>query len=383
MTGKAGKAGLHGQILKPEDLACILDGACFLGSGGGGPYSVGQQLLKYIGSRPVSLVQPGSVPNTGWMAVSAFVGSPDAAAGQQLNFKVASTAYQALASRTKTTFQYVLPGEVGAGNTLVPMAVSADLNLPVVDGAGACRAIPGLLMCTYAAAKIPITPMILGDSKTQCSAECPNAVADPLVRGIISGGVFDEDAGIAFWKMNGQTMRSAVVSGMTSQALKTGKALAEARRNGKDPVTAVRQSLWHPNYLLCTGTIKESSETTSGGFDFGTVVIQDDNGSEVTLYNQNENLIAFRNNSPMPLAIGPDMLCYLTTDGKPFSNADLSSVGKHQKVVVIGVAATQQMRDPFIINQFLDALAGIGYAGGYVPIERLQPQSSRRRGRKP
>jgi DUF917 family protein len=364
------------QILTKEQLGYILNGACFLGSGGGGPYAVGQQLLKYIGTRPVNLVQPSQVPASSSMAVSAFVGSPDAAANQQLNFAVAAEAYQALAKRANATFQCVLPGEVGAGNSLVPMAVAADLKLPVVDGAGACRAIPGLLMCTYAAAQIPITPMVLASSATQVSAECPNAVADPVVRGIISGGVFQEDAGIAFWKMNATQMQGSVVGGTTSLALKIGQTLAQAIKSGQNPVEAVRKVLPQPNYLLCTGTILSSSETTSGGFDFGTVVIKANDGSKVTLYNQNENLIAFRNNSSEPLAIGPDMLCYLTTSGQPFSNADFGSIPKNQKVALIGVAATP-MRKPLIIEQFLKALAGLGYAGSYVPIEKLQPQSTK------
>ena len=125
--------------------------------------------------------------------------------------------------------------------------------------------------------------------------------------------------------------------------------------------------------MLCTGTIKNSSEATSGGFDFGTVVISADDGSQVTIYNQNENLIAFSNKSYVPLAMGPDLICYLTTKGQVFSNADLKTLPKGAKIAVIGVPA-RQMRIKFILDQFQQALAGIGYAGSYVPIEKLNAQ---------
>src|SRR5438445_10454576 len=114
------------QIRTVQQLEYILNGACILGSGGGGPYTVGQQVLKYIGNRPVNLVSAASVPDACSMAVSAFVGSPDAAANQVLDFGVATTAFNALSKAVNTPFACVLPGEVGAGNSLIPMAVAVD-----------------------------------------------------------------------------------------------------------------------------------------------------------------------------------------------------------------------------------------------------------------
>ena len=265
-------------VLTTQQLGYILNGACILGSGGGGPYTVGQQVLKYIGTRPVNLVPASAVPDNYFTAVSAFVGSPDAAANQVLDFSVAATAFNALSKTVNAYFPCVLPGEVGAGNSLIPMAVAADNNIAVIDAAGAPRAIPGFLMVTYAAAGIPASPMILADKNNQVTLSCANAIADPATRGVISGNVFPEDAGIAFWTMNGKTLNTpgVAVTGTTSLALIIGTALANAISSGTDPVKAVRQYLPQPNYLLCTGVIKNSSEATSGGFDFGTVVIKAD-----------------------------------------------------------------------------------------------------------
>jgi len=366
---------IPGQPLTSQQLQYILDGACIMGSGGGGPYPVGQQVLKYIGTRTVYLLPAVNVPDNFFTAVSAFVGSPDAAADQVLDFSVATTAFNALAAAVGKSFSYVLPGEVGAGNSLIPMAVAVDKGIPVIDAAGAPRAIPGFLMVSYAAAGIPASPMVLADKNNQVTVNCANAIADPVTRGVISGNVFPEDAGIAFWSMNGKTLNTLgnAVKGTTSQALAIGQALANAIGSGQDPVLAVMQNMEKPNFILCTGTIKNHTEATSGGFDFGTVVISADDGSEVTIYNQNENLIAFSNKSYVPLCMGPDLICYLTTKGQVFSNADLQTLPKNARIAVFGVPA-RVMRSPFILNQFAIALAGIGYAGSYVPIEKLNQE---------
>jgi DUF917 family protein len=366
---------IPGQPLTIQQLNYILDGACIMGSGGGGPYTVGKKVLQYIGNRTVNLVPTASVPDNLFMAVSAFVGSPDAAANQALDFSVAATAFDALSTAVGKPFSYVLPGEVGAGNSLIPMAVAVDKGIQVIDAAGAPRAIPGFLMVSYAAAGIPASPMVLADKNNEVTINCKNAIADPVTRGVISDNVFPEDAGIAFWTMNGKTLNipGNAVKGTTSQAMALGQALANAIGSGQDPVLAVMQNMEKPNFVLCTGTIKDSMEATSGGFDFGTVVISADDGSEVTIYNQNENLIAFSNRSYAPLAMGPDLICYLTTKGQVFSNADFKTLPKNAQIAVIGVPA-RVMRSQFILNQFAIALAGIGYAGSYVPIEKLNEE---------
>src|SRR6266849_9750596 len=358
--------------LTPQQLGYIMNGACILGSGGGGPITVGQQILAYIGNRPVNLVAASALPDNLYTAVSAFVGSPDAIANQKPDFGVAKVAFNALSQAVNTPFACVLPGEVGAVNSLIPMAVAVDNNVPVIDAAGAPRAIPGFLMVSYAAAGIPASPMVLADKNNQVTLNCKNAIADPVTRGVISGNVFPEDAGIAFWTMNGKTLNvpGNAVKGTTSQAMLIGQALANAIGSGQDPVLAVMQNMEKPNFVLCTGTIKNHSEATSGGFDFGTVVISADDGSEVTIYNQNENLIAFSNKSYVPLCMGPDLICYLTTKGQVFSNADLDTLPKDTRIAVFGVPA-RVMRTQFILNQFAIALAGIGYAGSYVPVEKL------------
>ena len=358
--------------LSHDDLRRILDGATILGSGGGGPKSIGEQFMKYLLKQsPVQVIDPKDITKDQWVAVGAGVGSPLAAAN---NFPtdVLKMAFQALdkslaQQNPPVKLMGVLPGEVGAGNTFVPLAIASQLKIPIVDASGARRAIPSLTQCTYA--QLPISPIVLANKTTEVSFSADSAAeAEPIMRAIISSGTFTEDAGIAFWHMNGDTVRQNAVVNTLSYALALGKALHTALEAGQDPVKAVVKFL--KGYILFKGEIVDTTESTEGGFDFGTVVLQDKKKNTMTIYNQNENLIGWVSNKMHPVAIAPDLISYLTTDGITFSNADLG-LAKGKEVVVIGSPSSPQLRAPAIMPAWTSALKSLGYAGQYVPIEDI------------
>src|SRR4051794_39677205 len=86
--------------LTEQDLRDILDGACILGAGGGGPFPLGEHLLEGIlqAKHLVELVAPDTVPADARLAVAAGVGSPDAAASG-FPFDAATHAWDALDAR--------------------------------------------------------------------------------------------------------------------------------------------------------------------------------------------------------------------------------------------------------------------------------------------
>jgi len=85
------------RTLSTDELALILQGACFLGSGGGGPLALGQQFIGDIakGPNPVRIVDVASVPPDARGAISAGVGSP-AAASSGFPAEAAGVAWQEL-----------------------------------------------------------------------------------------------------------------------------------------------------------------------------------------------------------------------------------------------------------------------------------------------
>jgi DUF917 family protein len=366
-----------GKPLSTDDLYAILNGACILGCGGGGPLSLGTSLLKKVIEKgTVYLVDPSSdLPDDALTAIAAGVGSPLAAA-QGFPFDCASIAFRALDDRQFAAsgkhLSFVLAGEVGAGNSIIPMTVAVTLGLPVIDADGARRAIPELDMVTYASHKLPISPIVLANATQAITFYAPNAaVAGVTTDGIITGGAFTEDAGMALWTMTGGDVKAAAILTSLSYARDLGIALKEAITAKQDPVEAVRSYLG--GKVVFAGTIESTSQTTQGGFDFGTLVLK--NGSDkLTIYNRNENLIAWNRYYPIPVAMAPDLICFLTTDGQPFTNADLD-LAKGKQVAVITASCVPQMRDPAILEPFMKALSSLGYAGPYMPVEKLHKDS--------
>ena len=343
-------------VLDAQALDDIAHGACFLGSGGGGALSEGLALAKTLPE--ITMLEAGEVDGDAWMAVSAVIGSPTAASRDNFS-SVAVKAYEALAEAAKVTFTHVLVGEIGAVNTLIPMLPAAQLKLPLVDASGSPRALPLLANC-YFADSVEISPIALANTTDAFTVNAPDAeLADPLLRGIISAsGLFGDCAGFALWAMDGDTMRAQALPGTVERARKVGELL----RTADDKLQALCDFLGAKVLFRGTLTVTQAS---GGGFDTGTATVT--NGSEtLTIYEQDENLIAWRDGDATPLAMAPDVIGYLTADGKPFSNADEIPAGE---VVIVGVpAARLGFAEEKVIASFAKVLAATGYPGPYLPL---------------
>ncbi len=363
----------HASWLTQDALQDVLLGACILGAGGGGPRVLGESLLRSASGLTLPrIVAPQDVPDDARMAVSACAGSPTAAVVDPFPFHVATAAYQELAIQTGHTFDHVLPGELGAGNSFIPMLVAAELGLPLVDASGARRAMTTLPEATFAADGVDIAPLVASDGTTKVVFSTDTALqADPVLRAIMSSGTFPDFAGVAMWSMDGATMKRSAIPGTLTYARDLGAALRKARAT--DPVEAVRAFL--KGRILFRGKITASTTTSAGGFDLGRITVHSSDGrAQCTVYNQNENLIAWSNQKPTPLGMGPDLLCWLTVDGEPFTNAppDIAKYAGTKEVVLIGAPSPPQSRAPSIISAYLSILRQIGYAGPYAAIEDLQ-----------
>ena len=130
-------------IKTKEQFEDILNGATIFASGGGGPRSIGQGVIKEILSKgeSVELIDATDISDTAIGAVAAGVGSPDAVSGTGI-FDAAQNAWKELAKRLNKNLDFVSPGEVGAGNTFIPLIIAARQNIPVIDGSDGTRQRP-------------------------------------------------------------------------------------------------------------------------------------------------------------------------------------------------------------------------------------------------
>ncbi len=367
MSTEGNDPGAASAVLSEQDLYDIVDGGCLFGSGGGGPRSLGQSLVKGIlaAGKPVTLADPGAMPDGAMTAVSAGVGSPDAASSD-FPYDAGSKAFDTLTAGTGTTFAYVLPGEVGAANSLVPMTTAASRGIPILDAAGSPRAMPKFAQATFAIHGVPIGTIALANAEVELwfRAGEPDE-ADASVRDAISSKLFTEDAGIAFWAMDGKTMRRTALAGTTTRARALGACLREALAASSAPVDAVCGFLG--GRVLATGEIVHAQEVTAGGFDVGVVTVAGATGPALQVVNQNENLLAWFENENHPAVMSPDLIVFMTVAGEPFSNADRAALPKGTEVAVIAAPAPDGYRDKPIADAWLPLLQSAGYRGPFVP----------------
>ena len=360
------------RTLDSQDLEDVIYGACFLGCGGGGPFGTAQEMLQTILNLTdkITVLDVTEVDAADTFVVTAYIGSATAVVHTTLKHVSPTDACERLAQAVGLPLAGVVPAEVGAVNTLAPMTVAARLNIPIIDADGAGRAVPEIMLTTYASRLIPISPVVVANEEDeQVLLYVQDALAaERLVRSIVTSPSFGGIGGLALWAMNGSTLRSSAIAGTLHHAQSLGAILRWAREHGADPVQAILSHLEDRGKLLFTGEVVRITTQTTGGFDFFTVVLQNDEGAQVWIYSQNENMLAWRDDDNAPIAMSPDLICYLTPDGRPLSSADLL---QGQWVNVIGVQVRPEMRQSFIVNAFLNIFKRLGYAGPYVPIEKL------------
>ncbi len=349
------------RVLRERELNDIVYGATLLGSGGGGSPENGIQLVKSIleVAKEVRLVDPQEVPDYSMLCVVAGMGAPEALLKRGWE-KEDVPALKLMEEATGKTMDYTVAVETGGFNSITPLHAAAARGVAAIDGAGIERAIPQLEMTMFHVHNIPIAPVTLADASGNFAVLYPRdpPTAEKMARGITVA--FGMKAGIACHPMAGWQLKKAVIPGTCTRAEEVGRSMREASEKGKDPVEAVVKAT--RGYELARGTVKEKAVETKGGFDYGRVTVAD-----VRVDYKNENMIAWR--ARRPVVISPDLTCWMTTDGKPLTNADIK---EGLEVAVIGIKAHERWRTPEGLAVYQPVLAELGYTERYVPIEQLQ-----------
>ena len=359
--------------LDKRGLTDMLNGATLLGSGGGGPYEIGEQVIEKIlatGKTP-NVVDAQDMPDDAWAVIAAGVGSPNAAGG--FDPSVASDAVRAMGEAMGVTFEYIMAAEIGAGNTFMPLFVADDMDIAALNVAGSSRAVPAITMSTFAADSVPVNELMVAnhDQKVGISVKWAKNASGPM-RAVISDPSFGQIAGLAIWPMQGKTVKKSAIRGTYNMAQELGAALRKGIKDG-DPVAAVCDHLG--GKVLARGKLLSHTESTSGGFDMGSVMVEipasgSDAATELIILNKNENLIAWRSDKNTPLTIAPDLISYMLPDGTVFSNVQIPAhIGK--EIVVIASPAGPNMRKPGIVDAFKEVLSAMGYPGPATELGNL------------
>lgn len=378
-----------------DDFERIAAGAAILASGGGGSYLDAVGVLAELGRSGWQ----GGVTVAGYdgatdACVLAMMGSPDAATSLGLgdirrSFDNTLAAFRAAVGRMPGC---LIPVETGPINSIVPLIAAADLGLWVVDGDGAGRAVPELPQTTYGgSARLPAAPCALGnDAALPALVESSvlnaptSARIETLAGGIVSA--FGSFSGIALWPSNadnGFALQDSYIPGTMAQARDLGRCLLDAAAPPASAevaaliarITGRAASVPVVNFYITD--VRQA--TSSASLDAGVIRLDNarnpaDSTETCTLYNLNENLIAYSSAAAAPLIVAPDSICYYSeSTGRGFSNAtnDLAqyydfnakkSTGRTVSLIKVATAP-ELYRAAGVVASFAGLLRQIGYAG--------------------
>ena len=253
-----------------EQMLDISVGGGLLGAGGGGSVREGSKLVDRIlqFGTEVELASVDEIDDEAWGAVIAGMGSPVASKSNPRTYSP-TWAMETLAEALDFEPAFVIPFETGAGNSLTPMQVAIQKDIPAVDGDPVGRAVPQIDMTTFHLAGIDISPLGLANEDRITAvlrAEDPYDM-ERVARAIASelGGV----AAIACYAMQGADMKRHIIRDTTTLCEDIGAAIRRTQEEGGDVAEALLARF--DAHLLGRGTVTTIESGTRGGFDLGRV----------------------------------------------------------------------------------------------------------------
>jgi DUF917 family protein len=369
-------------VLKTME-ACedLLEGALWLGTGGGGSYQEGYDLLKELleeGLHP-SWISPEQIPDDLWTVTAGLHGSiaplgdgikdqiQAAGLSEQEGEWYVIRAIKELGQYLGHDYGCIVPAELGPDSMAIPLVIGARLDLPVVDGDYIGRAVPEETQSTYClngmdsplfAAVDPWGNVII--VKHAVNTHSLERIAKMLA--VSAYGVI----AVATTPLPAREMKRIIVPHTFSRCLQIGTAIRQARVNGSNPVEAGLQAA--KGWRLFEGTVARLEVEDRGGYYFGNTYLKgtdDFQEQEMRIWFKNENLVSWINGKPW--VTSPDLISLVYQEnGRGIYNAELR---EGDQVTVVGLKGVEGFRTEKGLS-----LAGPQYFGfdiTYSPIEDL------------
>lgn len=366
-----------------QDCEDFVRGLTFLGTGGGGAPERGLKLLLErldagvrLGWTSVEDLAPDR-----WTATVAGLGGrppkegPPARELEQLGLispryeNTLPIALRELAAYAGVEVGAIVPGEVGAGNSTVPLITAAELGIPTVDGdyAGG-RSIPELSQIAPEVLGKSLFPVTMVDRwgnitivKSGANAQMADRIGRMLAAAAYGGVAF------ACLLLQAKDAQALMHHGSMTQALEIGRILRRARESGSDPADAVVRQ--HDGWVLFRGEVVASDVEAKEAYMFGYGThhlrgVGEFAGHTFRIWYKNEYHVSWLNERPY--VTSPDAIAVLDLDsGEPHIN---NSIAPGQRVAVVGRKAPPAYRTARGIE--LLGPRHYGFELDYVPIEQ-------------
>ena len=311
-----------------QDIEYLLQGAAFLGAGGGGALDLGLKMLKQVEDDGydigLDLIAVNEMESGTMAATVAGLGAPSNVDMQKFEDDLPG-AFAALKEGFRVedkNLSYLYSGEMGGLNTMVPIMLhivsskTPDQRIKVVDADANGRAVPELNTCLVTARGFPPAPVgIQGHDKgvpvqdmsryvawtrkkDSDTAEDIAKTAEGIARSL---AIQYGQVGFSTWALTSGELKEDACPQCMSLANSVGQTLNVGTPYSEEKLTELKSFFDNKIHALCLGTVKSFKRDVSAGFDVGETVIAGEDGKEYKVSFQNENIVAYDYNTCMPL----------------------------------------------------------------------------------
>ena len=361
------------MIETERDIQDLARGAVLLGTGGGGdPYLGGLFLTEQLrkGRRP-QIMSCDELADDAFVLSVAGVGAPTVTVENLISEKLLLRLLGEAERFHGRRIDALISAEIGGSNSVMPLALGAISDRPVVDADGIGRAVPQVEMTTFSIGGCRASPALITD--TLGNFTIVHAVDDRTAEDLCrtTASALGGHVTCAIYPMSGADVKRTAVKGSLSLAFGIGKCIREAREGTGDVFAELLPYLesWDRRRaaILFDGKIADVRHETRDGWHWGmaTLVGLRDETQHCTVEIRNEFLIAKVNGKTVTIV--PDLITILDRDsGEPLTG---SALAYGQRVKVLGYAADPMLRQPEALKVLGPRLFAINE--DFVPIEDL------------
>lgn len=344
------------QLKSETDIEDFVRGATFFGTGGGGAYESGVEVLSKLleEGREISWFSAEEIDDSletacpfgmGSIAPKTeeeikkreSLGATDVKYERGYNFK---RALEELEKETGKRIDVLVPIELGGGNTSTCIAAAVLSGRMVVDGDYVGRAIPEIYQTTPHIYEKNYMPLTSVDQWGNIAVirEAINIKMAERIGKHISVAAFTGCA-MAGFQMPAHEMKEILIHGTLTESYELGRAIRQARESGEDPVKAGSDFL--KGWILVRGKVSLREWWDKDGYLWGWHTIIDDNSKDKwKIFFQNENHLCYCNDDL--IVSSPDMIVLVDgKTGEPLTNTNIS---EGMEVAVIGSVAREVFR---------------------------------------
>lgn len=368
------------KLSERKELEWMLRGLGILGTGGGGdPDAWGTSLVQadLARDRLYQLVDPEEVEEDAFVVSGGYLGSvaEDRALDRVIDEWEHSFELECALREMETLIgrriNYLVPFEMGGGNTPVILSAGARLGIPVVDGDALGRAAPETQMTSFIGHGIQLTPMPLVDSKG--TVVIVKGSEDIFFPDEVGRFVVSTKRGLmanSHYPMSGAQLKRSVIPNTITKAIDLGRFVVSLTGEPEDRLVSLSECL--EGFPLLWGKVTAINGENRGGFYFAHVRVKGSGGFKgrtVDLTIKNEVMCARLDGRPV--VIFPDLVLVLDPDTN--QGVMTPDIKEGQGLLLLAVPCHPRLREALETETGARAFASDRYGEriDYRPVEEL------------